>query len=77
MSDEKYGNVNITTIQKTKNDLRDALSSGDLEAAQKAWDRLEQWIDSPPMMPKTIPQETKVWCKCKSEFVVRCDCMKD
>ena len=33
MSDEKYGNVNITTIQKTKNDLRDALSSGDLEAA--------------------------------------------
>lgn len=52
MSDEKYGNVNITTIQRTKNDLRDALNSGDLEAAQKAWDRLEQWIDSPPMMPR-------------------------
>lgn len=52
MTQEKYGRVKFTTIQKTKNDLRDALNQGDLIRAQELWDRLEQWIDSPPMQMK-------------------------
>lgn len=57
----RYGRVNIATIQKTKNDLRAAIQSEGTEAIQALWDRLEQWIDSPSMMPPADPWQPK--CK--------------
>lgn len=48
---DRYGRVKISTIQKAKADLRRAIQSEGTETIQALWDRLEQWIDSPPMMP--------------------------
>lgn len=48
----RYGRVKFTTIQATKNALREAIQEEGTERIQDLWDRLEQWIDSPPMMPK-------------------------
>lgn len=47
---DKYGRVKIATIQKAKDELRQAIQSEGSPRIQDAWDRLEQWIDSPPMM---------------------------
>lgn len=47
---DKYGRVNIATIQKAKDELRHAIQSEGFPRFQAAWDRLEQWIDSQPMM---------------------------
>lgn len=47
---EQYGRVRITTIQATKNELRAAIQTEGTPRIQELWDRLEQWIDSPPMM---------------------------
>ena len=54
----RYGRVKITTIQSAKNDLRQAIQSEGSPRIQALWDRLEQWIDSPPMMtPDTTRPE--------------------
>lgn len=45
-----YGRAPIIMIQRTKNDLRQAIQSEGTPRIQGLWDRLEQWIDSPPMM---------------------------
>ena len=50
---DKYGRVKIATIQKAKDELRQAIQSEGTPRIQAAWDRLEQWIDSPPMMGET------------------------
>lgn len=49
---ERYGRVKFCTIYRAKDDLRKLIQSEGTPAIQEAWDRLEQWIDSPPMMPK-------------------------
>ena len=41
----RYGQVKITKIRAAYNELRDAIASGDLERAQEAFDRYEQWSD--------------------------------
>ena len=48
----RYGRVKFTTIQATKNELRQAIQEEGTERIQELWDRLEQWIDSPPMQGK-------------------------
>jgi len=48
----RYGRVKFSTIQATKNELRRAIQEEGTERIQTLWDRLEQWIDSPPMMEK-------------------------
>ena len=48
---DRYGRVKFCTIYKAKDDLRKAIQDEGTERIQEAWDRLEQWIDSPPMMP--------------------------
>ena len=40
-----YGQVKITKIRAAYNELREAIASGDLERAQEAFDRYEQWSD--------------------------------
>lgn len=42
---EKYGAVRIAKIRDAYNDLRAAIRSGDLDAAEKAFDRYEPWAD--------------------------------
>lgn len=54
---ETYGRVKFTTIQKTKNELRRAIQSEGSPLIQDLWDRLEQWIDSPPMQAKETSHE--------------------
>lgn len=49
---ERYGRVKFTKIQATKNALRRAIQDEGTPRIQELWDRLEQWIDSPPMMQK-------------------------
>ena len=49
MPKEKYGRVNFTTIYKLKNELREAIHEEGTERIQELWDRMERWIDSPPM----------------------------
>jgi hypothetical protein len=41
--------VNFTTIYKLKNELREAIHEEGSERIQELWDRMERWIDSPPM----------------------------
>jgi hypothetical protein len=48
--DNRYGRVKFGTIQATKNELRRAIQEEGTPRIQDLWDRLEQWIDSPPMM---------------------------
>lgn len=51
MSDTpRYGAIKITKIVAARNALRDAIRAEGTPRIQAAWDRLEQWIDSPPMM---------------------------
>ena len=45
MTDERYGVTKVAKIRAAYNDLRTAIASGDLDAAQKAFDRYEQWSD--------------------------------
>ena len=52
---DRYGRVKFSTIQATKNELRRAIQEEGTERIQSLWDRLEQWIDSPPMMPECSP----------------------
>ena len=56
----RYGRVKIATIQSAKNDLRQAIQFEGSPRIQELWDRLEQWIDSPPMMTPdtTRPKDT-------------------
>lgn len=49
---DRYGRVKIATIQACKNKLRQLIATEGTPAIQDEWDRLEQWIDSPPMMAK-------------------------
>lgn len=49
---ERYGRVKFNTIQSTKNELRQAIQEEGTVRIQEIWDRLEQWVDSPPMMQK-------------------------
>ena len=46
---DRYGRVKFTTIQATKNELRRAIQEEGTPRIQDIWDKLEQWIDSPPM----------------------------
>lgn len=52
---DRYGRLKFTTIYRAKDDLRRAIQAEGTPLIQDAWDRLEQWIDSPPMMP---PQDS-------------------
>jgi hypothetical protein len=45
----RYGRVKIATIQAVKSDVRRLVQSEGTPELQAAWDRLEQWVDSPPM----------------------------
>ncbi len=42
---ERYGNVRVAKIRAAYNDLRKAIRSGDVEAADAALDRYEPWAD--------------------------------
>ena len=42
---EKYGVLRVSKIRQAYNELRAAIRSGDLEAAEKALDRYEPWAD--------------------------------
>ena len=42
---EKYGRLNVRKIRAAYNDLRAAIRSGDIVAANEALDRYEQWAD--------------------------------
>ena len=42
---ERYGNTRVSKIRTAYNDLRSAVRSGDLVAAQGAFDRYEPWAD--------------------------------
>lgn len=42
---ERYGRLKVSTIRAAYNDLRDAIRRGDIEAADEALDRYEQWAD--------------------------------
>lgn len=42
---ERYGNLRVSKIRAAYSDLRRAIRSGDLDAAEKALDRYEQWAD--------------------------------
>lgn len=42
---EKYGNTRVAKIRATFNWLRQAIRSGDIEEAEAALDRYEQWAD--------------------------------
>lgn len=44
-SQEKYGATRVVKIRAAYNELRAAIRSGDLEAAEKALDRYEPWAD--------------------------------
>ena len=46
---ERYGRVKFSTIYAAKAELRKAIQEEGTPRIQAAWDRLEQWIDSPPM----------------------------
>lgn len=48
---DRYGRVKFSTIYATKAELRRAIQEEGTPRIQDLWDRLEQWIDSPPMMP--------------------------
>ena len=41
----RYGRLRVSKIMAAYNDLRTAVRSGDMEAAEKALDRYEQWAD--------------------------------
>lgn len=56
MRDERYGRVKFATIQATKNELRQAIQSEGTPRIQELWDRLEQWIDSPPMQAQALDE---------------------
>lgn len=43
--DERYGNTRVAKIRAAYNDLRAAINAGDLEAAEVALGRYEQWSD--------------------------------
>ena len=47
MSDapERYGQTRVSKIKAAYDDLRGAVRSGDMEAAERALDRYEQWAD--------------------------------
>lgn len=42
---ERYGRVRVSKIRSAYNDLRTAIRRGDIEAADRALDRYEQWAD--------------------------------
>lgn len=42
---EKYGATRVSKIRDAFNELRAAVRSGDIEAAEKALDRYEPWAD--------------------------------
>lgn len=46
----RYGATKITKIISARNELREAIRAEGTPRIQEAWDRLEQWIDAPPMM---------------------------
>lgn len=70
MSD-RYGQVRISKIQETKNELRRAIQSEGTRRIQAIWDRLEQWIDSPPMMP--APEKVR---RHMGQIIAECDCSR-
>lgn len=41
----RYGRVKVSKIRQAYNDLRAAIRSGDIVAANEALDRYEQWAD--------------------------------
>lgn len=42
---DRYGVLRVSKIRDAYNDLRAAIRSGDLDAAEKAFDRYEPWAD--------------------------------
>ena len=48
---ERYGRTNPVKILNARNELRNAIASGDIVRIQAAWDRLEPWIDAPQGLP--------------------------
>lgn len=42
---ERYGKLRVSKIRVAFNDLRTAIRAGDLEKAEEALDRYEQWAD--------------------------------
>ncbi len=45
MTADRYGATRVSKIRAAYNDLRAAIAIGDLDAAQTAFDRYEQWSD--------------------------------
>lgn len=48
----RYGRVKFSTIYAAIGELRKAIQEEGTPRIQAAWDRMEQWIDSPPMRGK-------------------------
>lgn len=42
---ERYGKLRVAKIRSAYNELREAIRAGDLERAEVALDRYEQWAD--------------------------------
>lgn len=42
---ERYGKVKVSTIRAAYNDMRSAIRAGDMDRAQEALDRYEQWAE--------------------------------
>lgn len=45
MTDTRYGNTRVAKIKAAYDDLRSAIRAGDMEKAEAALDRYEQWAD--------------------------------
>lgn len=52
---DRYGNTRVAKIKAAYNDLRAAIRSGDIEAAERALDRYEPWADYVFGAPKVKP----------------------
>lgn len=55
-SAERYGQTRVAKIRAAFNDLRSAVRSGDIVAANDAMDRYEQWADYVLAPQKKWPQ---------------------
>lgn len=42
---ERYGRRKVSKMLAEWNSLRQAVATGDIEAAQRAFDKCEEWID--------------------------------
>lgn len=45
MTENRYGARKITKMYRQWNDLRSSIASGEIEKAQAAFDKCEEWVD--------------------------------